>query len=73
MKMFMLYNRDTASPESIQAKEGSDVMKRPLRVFTSLCHQEMDMGVEINFLSKCLDDGHHAWSKLGAGCSLEIF
>ncbi|MEW5901641.1 MAG: hypothetical protein AB1715_09290 [Acidobacteriota bacterium] len=20
-----------------------------------------------------LDDGHHAWSKLGAGCGLEVF
>jgi hypothetical protein len=29
--------------------------------------------VEINFLSERLDDGHHPWAKLSAGCGLEVF
>jgi hypothetical protein len=39
-------------------------MKRPLKVFASLGHQEVGMGVEINLLSERLDDGHHAWDEL---------
>jgi hypothetical protein len=49
------------------------MMKRPLKVLASLGHQEVDMGVEINFLSERLDDGHHPWAKLSAGCGLEVF
>jgi hypothetical protein len=52
--------------------ELSEMMKRPLKVLASLGHQEVDMGVEINFLSERLDDGHHPWTKLSAGCGLVV-
>jgi len=32
--------------------ELSDMMKRPLKILASLSNQEMEIGVEINFLSK---------------------
>ena len=35
------------------------MMKRPLKVLAALGRQEVDMMVEINFLSERLDDGHH--------------
>jgi len=53
--------------------EGSEMMKPPLRIFTALCYQAVEVRMKIYLLSKCLDDGHHPGSKLSAGCDLEVF
>jgi hypothetical protein len=49
------------------------MMEPPLRVFTSLCHQKMEVGVEIYLLSEGLDGGHNTRKKLCAGGCLEVF
>jgi hypothetical protein len=48
-------------------------MEVAIPVFSSLCYQEMGMGVKVDFLSEGLDGGHHAGAKLSAGCGLEVF
>ena len=48
-------------------------MEVAIPIFTSLCDQEMGMGVKVDFLSEGLDGGHHARAKLCAGCGLEVF
>lgn len=49
------------------------MMEHPIRVFTALCHQKMEVGVEIDLGSECLDRGHNPRSKLCAGGCLEVF
>lgn len=39
--------------------ESGEVMEATLAILAPFCRQEVDMGVEINFLSKRLDDGYH--------------
>ena len=53
--------------------KSGDVMEVAIPVFTSLCYQEMGMGVKVDFLSEGLAGGHHAGAKLSAGCGLEVF
>ena len=48
-------------------------MEVAIPVFTSLCDQEMGMGVKVDFLSEGLDGGHPAGAKFSAGCGLEVF
>jgi hypothetical protein len=48
-------------------KDVKDDLEAALSILASLGHQEVDMGVEINFLSERLDDGHNPRAKLGAG------
>ena len=48
-------------------------MEAAVLVLSSLTHKQMEMGVEIKFLSERLDDDHHPGPKLSAGCGLEIF
>jgi len=48
-------------------------MEPPLRVFTALCHQKMEVGVGIYLGSEGLDGGHNTRSKLCADCYLEVF
>jgi hypothetical protein len=49
------------------------MMKPPLRVFTSLGHQAVEVRMQIYLLSKGLDRGHNPRSKLCAGCGLKVF
>jgi len=42
-------------------------------ILTSVGHQEVDMGVEIDLLSDRVDGGHHPGNEFCAGCGLEVF
>jgi len=48
------------------------MMEPSLGVFTALDHQEVEVGVEIDFLFKGLDGGHDP-RELSVGCGLEVF
>jgi len=49
------------------------MMEAALLVFSSLTHQEMDVGMEIDALAEGLDAGHNPRHKLCASRCLEVF
>jgi len=64
-----LSSEDLSQPRVV---DPGDLMEEACLIHSTLGHQEMDVGVEIDPVAECLNGGNNSGHQLAPGCYLEI-